>query len=419
MNQGILDLKLADAPIAVIDLETTGLSPFNDRIVEISIVRIDPGGTPRLVLDSLVNPSRRVTATHIHRITDDDVRDAPAFADIAELVLQATSGCVLAAYNAYFDTRFLKVEMERLSQCTSWPFLCLMYTGVLAGLPGRTSLRRACKFFDVAYQQGHEAASDALAAAGLWSKYTSGLPSRGIRSFGDLSAHCSYQFLESFQHSPQIFTAPCNATTRLKPRRHGGMLQPVQQPTATAPTHSRSEYWEALKSVLVDLRVTEQDVEGLRYVQAESGLAQEEIRSLHARAFGEAIRNYIEDGWLDQVEWEQLHRLHACLSMLGWAPGEPPSPATLQPRNVAARPKYLTGKSIVITGTLEHFSRPGLTSCLESIGAKVNASVSRKTDILIAGEKAGSKLAKAQSLGVEVWDEARLLDALPPEHRPT
>lgn len=77
------------------------------------------------------------------------------------------------------------------------------------------------------------------------------------------------------------------------------------------------------------------------------------------------------------------------------------------------------GKKVVLTGTLEHFERTGLSEILESLGAKVSGSVSKNTDILIAGEKAGSKLAKAESLGVEVWDEARLLDALPPEYRPS
>ncbi len=66
------------------------------------------------------------------------------------------------------------------------------------------------------------------------------------------------------------------------------------------------------------------------------------------------------------------------------------------------------GKIIVITGTLEQWERKQLTEELEQRGAKVTSSVSVKTDIVIAGEKAGSKLKKAQDLGVEVWDEERL-----------
>ena len=70
------------------------------------------------------------------------------------------------------------------------------------------------------------------------------------------------------------------------------------------------------------------------------------------------------------------------------------------------------GKTIVLTGTLESFDRDTLTEQLESLGAKVTGSVSKKTDLVIAGEAAGSKLDKARELGVEVWDEKKLLAAL-------
>lgn len=70
------------------------------------------------------------------------------------------------------------------------------------------------------------------------------------------------------------------------------------------------------------------------------------------------------------------------------------------------------GKTVVLTGTLENFTRPELTERLESLGAKVSGSVSKKTDLVIAGESAGSKLDKARELGIEVWDEARLVKAL-------
>jgi DNA ligase (NAD+) len=72
------------------------------------------------------------------------------------------------------------------------------------------------------------------------------------------------------------------------------------------------------------------------------------------------------------------------------------------------------GKTIVLTGELESFTRPELTERLERLGAKVTGSVSKRTDLVVAGAAAGSKLAKANQLGIEVWDEARLLAALPP-----
>jgi len=66
------------------------------------------------------------------------------------------------------------------------------------------------------------------------------------------------------------------------------------------------------------------------------------------------------------------------------------------------------GKAIVITGTLEQWERKQLTEELEQRGAKVTGSVSAKTDIVIAGKNAGSKLKKAKDLGLEVWDEEYL-----------
>lgn len=72
----------------------------------------------------------------------------------------------------------------------------------------------------------------------------------------------------------------------------------------------------------------------------------------------------------------------------------------------------LAGKTIVLTGTLESFTRPELTEKLEGMGATVAGSVSKNTDIVVAGEAAGSKLDKARKLGVEIWDETKLLEAL-------
>ncbi|HKN78874.1 MAG TPA: NAD-dependent DNA ligase LigA [Lysobacter sp.] len=72
----------------------------------------------------------------------------------------------------------------------------------------------------------------------------------------------------------------------------------------------------------------------------------------------------------------------------------------------------LAGKTVVLTGGLSSMSRDDAGAKLEALGAKVSGSVSKKTSFVVAGEAAGSKLAKAQELGIEVWDEAKLLSYL-------
>ncbi len=72
----------------------------------------------------------------------------------------------------------------------------------------------------------------------------------------------------------------------------------------------------------------------------------------------------------------------------------------------------LAGQTVVLTGTLASLGREEAKDRLEALGAKVAGSVSKKTSFVVAGEAAGSKLDKAQSLGVEIWDEAKLLALL-------
>ena len=70
------------------------------------------------------------------------------------------------------------------------------------------------------------------------------------------------------------------------------------------------------------------------------------------------------------------------------------------------------GKAFVLTGTLKSFSRNALKEILQTLGARVTGTVSARTDFLVAGKNPGSKLAKAQKLGVEVLDEKQLLERL-------
>ncbi|WP_409296686.1 NAD-dependent DNA ligase LigA [Peribacillus sp. SCS-26] len=83
-----------------------------------------------------------------------------------------------------------------------------------------------------------------------------------------------------------------------------------------------------------------------------------------------------------------------------------------RPVTAAESDSVFAGKTIVLTGKLEQLSRNEAKEKIEALGGNVSGSVSKKTDLVIAGEDAGSKLTKAQELGVEVWDEERMLEEL-------
>ncbi len=102
-------------PIAFIDLETTGVHISNDRIVEIAIVKILPDGTNQ-VKRKLINPLMPIPAgsSAIHGITDDMVKDAPSFKQVANELKQFIDNCDLGGYNSNrFDVPMLIEEFLR------------------------------------------------------------------------------------------------------------------------------------------------------------------------------------------------------------------------------------------------------------------------------------------------------------------
>lgn len=80
-------------------------------------------------------------------------------------------------------------------------------------------------------------------------------------------------------------------------------------------------------------------------------------------------------------------------------------------RSEQSNDTIFTGKTVVLTGKMEKFTRNEAKELIESMGGSVTGSVSKKTDILIAGADAGSKYDKAQKLGVDIWDEEQLKEA--------
>jgi len=103
-------------PLAIFDLETTGIKVGTDRIVEISIVKILPDGEEK-IYTKRVNPTIPIPAqtTAIHGITDADVKDAPTFKELAHELNQFLTNCDLGGYNSNkFDIPLLVEEFLRV-----------------------------------------------------------------------------------------------------------------------------------------------------------------------------------------------------------------------------------------------------------------------------------------------------------------
>jgi len=110
---------------------------------------------------------------------------------------------------------------------------------------------------------------------------------------------------------------------------------------------------------------------------------------------GEIVARAIVEFYKEPRNVEVISRLLAELN------DGTPSPA----EKVAAADSPVAGKTVVFTGSLEKFTRDEAKARAESLGAKVAGSVSKKTDIVVAGPGAGSKLDKARELGVQTMDE--------------
>jgi DNA polymerase-3 subunit epsilon len=317
---GITHRGIQDTPIAVVDMETTGLTAGVDRVVEITVIRREPNSGAQLVLDTLINPGRPIAATEIHGITDSDVRDAPAFKQVAAEIVDALSDCAVASYNVYFDIRFLQYELSQsgIGHCPPCPpHFCLMYLRPMLRLGPKCSLPEACRFHGIDHSTHHIASADADAAARLLEICLAELQKQGLKTFQDLRGLKKYKFLESFGADPL-------QTTMAAGLCRGVPLKSRKEQAVPAARDASQDvlvtYWDALTTIIADFEVTDDEVAYLE--ERRQGLVPEQVRVLHARAFTAAISQFVNDKWLESDEREKLRRLYRCLSRLGWAPGE-------------------------------------------------------------------------------------------------
>jgi DNA polymerase-3 subunit epsilon len=168
---------------AVVDIETTGLSPKTHRIVQVAVVTTSPSGEVVGKWSTLINPDGPMGASHIHGLTDNDVRSAPKFAVIADEIRERLEGLAIVAHNLRFDSSFLAAEYRRLGwEIPDVPAVCT-YLESVHFLPELSSRKLSDCCLAIGVEPGgHDALSDAFAASALMAHYLDIARREGVRS---------------------------------------------------------------------------------------------------------------------------------------------------------------------------------------------------------------------------------------------
>ena len=180
-----------DCAFAVVDVETTGMRVIGgDRITEIAVAVVH-GGRREIVFDSLVNPERPIPRAirTITNISDEMVRHAPRFADVAEQLMRALAGRVFVAHNARFDWNFVSAELKRSRALTlDGSRLCTVRLArrLVKGVRS-CGLDNLCRFFGFNNQARHRAGGDALVTAELLCSLLALAREEGARTLQDLT----------------------------------------------------------------------------------------------------------------------------------------------------------------------------------------------------------------------------------------
>jgi len=157
-----MELNLKN-PIAFFDLETTGLDISKDRIVEIAVLKIDPGGR-KDSLHMYLNPEMPIDprAIAVHGIRDEDVADAPTFSQIARNLADFITGCDLAGYNCNrFDVPMLAEEFARANVDIDLKHRKIIDVQVVFFKKEQRTLSAAYKFYlDREMRNAHTAEAD-------------------------------------------------------------------------------------------------------------------------------------------------------------------------------------------------------------------------------------------------------------------
>jgi len=241
------DARWQELPLAVVDVETTGLDPTSDRVIEIAIVHMQAGEVTD-VFATLVNPEQEVPeeVVKITGIKSEDLVDAPRFGAIAAEVRARLLDRVLVAYNLAFDRAFIHEELTRagLDLPAGIPIDPLVFIRELHKSQGSKRLSAVAERLGIPLDNAHRAQDDAVVAGKVLYAIAGQLPDR----LGDL------RLLQEQWEQQQK-----NEMASWRSQRGGGIESPVgmgpsvDRGNALGPAYIYSEDTDPVRAMFVHL----------------------------------------------------------------------------------------------------------------------------------------------------------------------
>lgn len=399
--------------IAVIDLETTGLSPWrHDRVVEIAIVLMSPDGRVYKEYETLVNPNRDLGPTQIHKISASDVLRAPSFADIAGDVLDILANAdVIAGHNVTFDQNFLVKEYEQIG--LAFPTIPLLCT---CRLFGRNNLAACCKELGVPFEgMPHRALSDARATARLVSFLCSDDPSvlRNHRlvnvPWPVLPALRTPCFCRA--HAKNMQDEPPKFLQRIASQIHHNV---------DAETPNLLAYLALIDRVLEDRTIDENEENSIVDAAANWQLSSVHLDFAHRQYMNNLAIQALADGVVTDTERRDLHLVARLLgqddslldALLESAGTQLASTYGRLP--AVQNESVLRGQRVCFTGELQcelgglPISREIAETLASRAGLLVVSGVTKRLDVLVVADAhtQSSKAKKAREYGIRILSDA-------------
>lgn len=409
---------LAVGGFAALDLETTGLSPRTDRVVEVAVVCLDLEGKVVSEFCTLVNPQRDVGPTRIHGLRARDVAAAPRFADVAGQVLGYLAGRVPVAHNLSFDRRFLDAELGRLGTGlpAGLPGLCTMRLagGYLGGPAGRT-LAACCAAANVPLTQAHSALADARAVAGLMAVYArrrSSLPPEWTEALRRAST-------ARWPALPVTAGQPVTREVVVRQQAEPGYLARLVRrlPAAGVADPLLDSYLAVLDQALEDRQLDPGEAKALEELAESLGVCGPDLERAHQGYLLALAQAACADGSVTETELADLRAVAQLLGLPGAAVTQALGAARRAPQADAAHASHRrslgVGMRVCFTGEMS-IDRAQLERRSTAAGLRVTGSVSGKTDLLVVADAASmsTKARRARELGTRVIAEPVFLNLL-------